>query len=279
MKKQTKASFKKEALAFFRTKKFLIVASVLIGWSILNPLLMVGLGSLMNAMSPIYDEMGMDVSIMTDLLGSTASMGVSSAVGELAGTGLVVFILLINSFAGGEQKKRSIIIPKSSGLRNFSYIFPKFIVYPLSALVLAVAGAFASWGASALIYRVNDVSPEGVLVGGALAGVCLMFYTCGHLTLGTATGKSGMSAAVCIVSALLLPNIFAALGSDYVYNPFTLNIMAASVVSEGALQKMLPLDIAMTVLVAFVLMVIFYLIAIFAQNAKKVDNTGNEMKL
>jgi len=55
--------------------------------------------------------------------------------------------------------------------------------------------------------------------------------------------------------------------------------MAASVVTEGALQRMEPLDIAMTVLIAFALMVIFYFIAIFAQNAKKVDNTGNEMKL
>jgi len=279
MNKQTKASFKKEILAFFRTRKFLIIACVLVGWSVLNPLLMVGLGSLMNSMSRIYDDMGMDVSVVSSLLGSTASMGVSSAVGELAGTGLVVFILLINSFAGGEQKKRSIIIPKSSGLRNFSYIFPKFIIYPLTALVLAVAGAFASWGISAMIYRINDVSAEGVLVGGILAGVCLMFYTCCHLTLGTATGKSGMSAAVCIVSALLLPNIFAALGSDYIYNPFTLNIMASTVVAEGALQKMQPLDIAMTVLVAIVLMVIFYFIAIFAQNAKQVDNTGNETRL
>jgi len=279
MSLQTKASFKKEVLAFFRTKKFLIIASVLVGWSVLNPLLMVGLGSLMNTMKPIYNDMGMDVSIVSSLLGSTASMGVSSAVGELAGTGLVVFILLINSFAGGEQKKRSIMIPKSSGLRNFSYIFPKFIVYPLSALVLAIAGAFASWGISSLIYRVNDVSPEGVLMGGILAGVCLMFYTCCHLTLGTATGKSGMSAAVCIVSALLLPNLFAALGSDYIYNPFTLNIMASSIVAEGALQRMQPLDIAMTVLIAFALMVVFYFIAIFAQNAKQVDNTGNETKL
>jgi len=276
---QTKASFKKEILAFFRTKKFLIIAIVIIGWSILSPLFMVGMGGLINAMSPIYDEMGLDVSTMTDMLGSSANTGVSSAVTDLAGTCLVVFILLINSFAGGEQKKRSTIIPKSSGLRTFSYIFPKFIVYPLTAMVLAIAGAFASWGVSVIAYEVNDVSPEGVLIGGVLAGVCLMFYTCCHLTIGTATGKAGVSAAVCIVAALLLPSLFAGLGSEYVYNPFTLNILAGSVVAEGALYRIPPLDIVMTVLIAFAIMVILYFIAIFAQNAKKVDNTGNEIRL
>jgi len=279
MSMQTKASFKKELLAFFRTNKFLIIAIVIIGWSILSPLLLVGMGALINAMSPLYDEMGMDVSTMTDILGGSANMAVSSAVTDLAGTGLIVFILLINSFAGGEQKKRATIIPRSSGLRTFSYIFPKFIIYPLAGFALAVIGAFASWGTAVLAYEINDVSLTGVLVGGALAGVCLMFYTCCHLTMGTATGKAGMSAAVCIVAALLLPNIFAALGSDLVYNPFTLNILAGSVVAEGALGEVQPLDIAMTVAIAFAIMVIVYFIAIFAQNAKKVDNTGNETRL
>ena len=276
---QLKASIKKELLAFSRTSKLLIIALVFIGWSIFSPLMIRGVGLLMEALNPIYDEMGMDVSGMTDMLGSASSLGVTSAVSELGGVCLIVMILLINSNAGGEQKKRSIIIPRSSGLRSFSYIFPKFIVYPPIAFVLAVAGAFSAWGISALIFDYNDVTLSGILIGGILAGVSIMFYVCLHLTIGTATGKAGLSAALCIVASLLLPNIFAMTGADYMYNPFTLSLIASSAVQPGMLSTTPPEDIIVTALIALGLMVILYFIALFAQNARRIDNSGNEIRL
>jgi len=280
MNMQTKASFKKEILAFVRTNKLLILTIVMIGMSVLSPLLFVGMESLLVAMDPIYEQMGMDITAMTDLLGSsTVHAGVYTGITNLTQVGLIVYLLLINSFAGGEQKKRSVIIPRSSGLRNFSYIFPKFIVYPLAALGLAIIGAFSSWGVSAVIYDVNDVWPGGVLLGGVLAGVSMMLYVCCHLTMGTATGKPGMSAAICLVSAMLLPDIFAFTDPNLVYNPFTLNYLAGNVAQADALQHFKPLDIAMTVLIALAIMVVMYFIALFTLNAKKVDNSGSEIRL
>jgi len=276
---QVKASIKKELLAYSRTKKLLIIALVFLGWSVLSPLMIRGVGVMMEALNPIYDDMGMDISGMTDMLGSSSSLGVTSAVSDLGGACLIVLILLINSNAGGEQKKRSIMIPRSSGLRSFSYIFPKFIVYPPIAFVLSVAGAFCAWGTSAIIFDYNDVALSGVLVGGMLAGVSIMFYVCVHLTLGTATGQAGMSAAVCIVASMLLPNIFAMTSSDYMYNPFTLNIIAGSAVQPGMLSLTPPEDIIVTVLIALGIMVILYFIALFAQNARRIDNSGNEIRL
>jgi len=276
---QTRACFRKEFLAFFRTKKFMIISIVILGWAIVGTLLIRSLGVFFDVLTPFYDDIGMDVSGMGDIFGSLASTGVMSAISDITTVGLIVFLLLINSFAGGEQKKRSIIIPSSSGLRSFGYIFPKFIIYPLTALALAIAGAFVSWGISALVFEKNDVSPEGVLLGGALAGVCLMFYVCFHIALGTSTGKAGMSAAICIIASQLLPNIFALLGSEYIYNPFTLNILAGSVVQEGALFLVQAHEVIMTVLIALAIMVIVFFIALFVQNAKKIDNSGNEIRL
>jgi len=276
---QTKASIKKELLAYTRTKKFLIIALVFIGLSLFNPLIIWGMGWLMNSMTPVYDEMGMDVSGITDILGSSASLGVSSAISSLSGVCLIVLLLLINSYAGGEQKKRSTMIPRSSGLRSFAYIFPKFVVYPASAFILSMAGAFTAWGISAALFDFNDVSLAGVLSGGALAGVCLMFYTCAHLALGTATGQAGMSSAICIAASMLLPNIFALSSTEYMYNPFTMNIVASSIVQPGALSYIPTADIIMTVLIALGIMVVLYFVALFAQNARKIDNTGNDIKL
>jgi len=279
MKLQTKASFKKEYMALFHTKKFMVLALVIIGLSMLNPLMIVGLGNLMDSFSEVYDQLGVDVSELSSALGSSVSTGVSQAVMDTAQTGVIVFLLVINSNAGGEQKKRSIIIPSSSGLRSFSYIFPKFIVYPLVAFVLAIISAFAAWGISSLVYSYNDVYFWGVLLAGVLSGVCLMFYVCAHITIGTATGKAGMSATICIIASVLLPNLFAIFGEGLVYNPFTLNILAGTVIFNSGLSATYMLEVMATVLFTLAIMAILHFLALFAQNAKRIDNSGNEISI
>ncbi|MDR2571320.1 MAG: hypothetical protein LBD23_13675 [Oscillospiraceae bacterium] len=279
MDNQLSASFKRELLAYFRTKRFMIIALVIVGLSVFSPLLITGLGSLMDSMSDFYNELGMDVSGMTQVLSSASSTGVVASASEITGTGLIVLLLLLNRAAGGEQKKRAVIIPKSAGLRSLSYILPKFIIYPLSAFVLAIIAMFASWAVSTLLYDFNDVSFSGVLLSGILSGVCLMLYICFHLTLGTATGKAGMSAAVCIAASIILPNIFTLTDSDYLYNPFALELLASSAIFDHNLSlRSLP-DIVITIVFALALMVISYFVALFAQNAKKIDNSGNEIDL
>jgi len=277
---QTKASFKKEYLAFFRTRTFLTVALVVIGLSILSPLLITGMGALIDSMSGLYDEyFDMDVSGMSEMLGATASIGVATTVSDITGVGLIVYLLLINKAAGGEQKKRAVIIPMSSGLRSVAYIFPKFIIYPLSAFVLAVVAMFTSWAVSALVFDVNDVAFTGILLAGILAGVSMMFYVCFHITIGTATGKAGMSATLCIIASILLPNIFALTNMEYMFNPFALNVLASTVVTRTAISNQELLDFAITIVFALAIMTGAYYIAVFAQNAKKIDNTGNEIEL
>jgi len=279
MSLQTKAGFKKEILAFFKTQKFLIIALVLLGLGALSPLLITGMGALMDSMSDLYNDLGLDVSDMTAVLSSSTSIGVSSSIGDITGVGLMVFLLLIMKAAGGEQKKRAVIIPRSAGLRSFGYIFPKFIIYPLSAFALAIAAMFVSWGISVLVFEHNDISFNSVLTGGVLAGVCMMLYVCFHLALGTATGKAGMSAAVCIGASLILPNVFALTTTEYMYNPFALDVLAGQVVLQPNIPAEQGLDIVITIGFAIALMVLAYLIALFAQNARKIDNSGNELEL
>ena len=276
---QTKASFKKEWLSFFRTHSFLTIACVIIGISILSPLIIAGMGALMDAMSDIYDELGADVSGMTALLGAASSTGVESSVDSITGVGLIVTLLLLNRAAGGEQKKRSVIIPKSAGLRSFAYIFPKFIIYPLSAFVFAVVAVFAAWIVSIPLFEINDVSFGSALLAGILSGVSIMLFICFHLTLGTATGKAGMSAAICITVSIVLPGVLSLIGTDYMYNPFTLDIMAYFSVAAEALSEMNFVDILVAVIFALAIMGILFFIALFAQNARKIDNSGNEIDL
>ena len=270
---QVKACFKKELMAFFRTKRFLAAACVIIGLSILSPLIIFGTSRLMDSMSDVYDELGMDVSVFSAELSDSAQLGVSSQIGDVSQSGLLVYLLLINSFAGGEQKKRSIIIPSCSGLGSFGYIFPKFIIYPTAVFVLSLMGLFAAVVVSGLVFEHNDIVLRTAVLGGALVGVYNMFYVCLHLTLGTSTGKAGLSSAVCIVASFLLPNFFVMADAAPAFNPFTMNVAAVSAAGGGEAVS----DIAIGLVVTLFLVAALFFIALFVQNAKKIDNRGSEI--
>ena len=279
MSVQTKASFKKEFLAFFRTKTFLIITCVVISLSILGPLLISGMGTLMGSMSDIYDEMGMDVTDMSDFLVSSSSIGMIFSVDSVAGTSVIVVLLLLNKVAGGEQKKRANIIPTSSGLSSFSYIFPKFIIYPITSFLLAFIAIIAAWPIAVWAFEVNDLTAGGVVLAAVLSGASLMFYVCCHLALGTATGKAGMSAAICISVSIVLPMIFASTDMSYMFNPFALSALAQSSLFIDTMSGSAIADNIASFGFALGIMVITYFIAIFAQNAKRIDNSGNEIEL
>jgi hypothetical protein len=273
MDMQTKAGIKKELLAFFRTKKFFILALIVIGWSILSPLIMYGMSGFMGLMGDVYTDLGMDISGLTDEFNSYATYGVTSQITDTASTSLLVFLLLIASFSGGEQKKRSIIIPKSVGLTNYSYLLPKFIIYPLTAFIFAFIGTFAAGFISINIFRTNDIYFPYLLTSGLLLGIYCMFYACLYITIGTATGKPWIGNTVCILSLLLLPSIFAVVNASHAYNPFTLS--SASISALYGLEA--TGDIIIGIIITFALMAALFYISLFAQNAKKIDNSGNEI--
>ena len=276
---QTKASFKKEFLAFFRTNTFLIIACVIIGLSIFSPVLIAGMGMMMDALDDVYQEMGMDVSDLTGILVGSASVGMIFSIEGVVGTSLIVVLLLLNKVAGGEQKKRAIIIPKSAGLCSFAYIFPKFIIYPITAFILAFLAILAAWPLCILLFDGNDVTLNGVLLARVLSGASVMFYVCCHLALGTATGRAGMSAAICISVSIILPMVFSTVSMDYMFNPFALGTLASVAVQSGEISGSDLTDNIVSIIFALGIMVVTYFIALFAQNARRIDNTGDEIEL
>jgi len=278
MNMQTKASFKKESLSFFRTGRFFIIAAAIFGLALFMPLLIAGLTSFMDAASDIYYDMGMDVTDMTDFL-ATSSAALANSTTSISQIGLLVLIILLNRAAGGEQKKRTIIIPQNSGLRSFSYLFPKYIIYPVSAFVLGFLSMLASFGISTLLFDVNDVLFQNFVFSALLIGATLAFYVSLHLTLGTATGQAGLSAALCLVAAFLLPTVFSVAGGEVVFNPFGMDLFALNTMTGDALTGTQMLDVLFTILFALGIMVVAFLVALFAQNAKKIDNSGDEKDL
>ncbi|MCL2638825.1 MAG: hypothetical protein FWD48_10715 [Oscillospiraceae bacterium] len=273
MNLQIKSSFKKEIMAFTRTKRFFILLCVFVGFAVFDPVML-------RAMGAILVTLG-EIDIMADALEqmtSSAMNGVSSLVGDLTLSGLIIYLLLINSFAGGEQKKRSIIIPRTSGLRSKAYITPKFIVYPIAAFALCLLAVLVAAAVSTAIFVEKDIIMPQILAAGALLGMNLAMFTSFHLCIGTATGKAGLSAAICIGAAIIIPGIFSVLsmgidGNLMAYNPFGLAAMA----NEAVFKMPNMGEMLATILIAIGLMVACFFLALFAQNAQKIDNKGNEI--
>jgi len=278
MSRQTGACFRKEILAYLRSRSFLAIACVIIGLSILSPVLIAALSSLMSVMGDLYTQVDSDIPDMSSIT-EYSSTGVASSISDITSAGLIVILILLNKAAGGEQKKRAVIIPRSAGLQNFSYLFPKYIIYPLSALFLTIISIIISWITSGLIFNTDDLVFSNVLVSGVLVGTALMFYVCLHLTIGTATGQAGMSAVVCILLSLILPLVFAAVDMGYMFNPFALELIATTVLHSHPIPATQLLDIFISVAFALGIMVTSFFIALFAQNARRIDNTGDEIVL
>jgi hypothetical protein len=100
-----------------------------------------------------------------------------------------------------------------------------------------------------------------------------MFYTCLYITIGTATGKPWIGNTVCIIALLLLPSIFSVVDASHAFNPFTLG--TASISALYGLET--PGNIITGIIIALALMTALFYISLFAQNAKKIDNSGNEI--
>ena len=273
MDMQLRAGYSKEMKAFIRTNRFVILISVFIALGILYPLLIRGMGALMLAMSDTYYELGMDVTILTEQLGSTATIGLTNALSALTTIGLLVFLILINGFAGGEQKRRSIIIPQNSGLESFSYLFPKFIIYPLSIFAFTVVSVIVAAAVSVWAFEFNNIVLINLLVAAALAGLFNMFYVCLHLALGTSTGKAGMSSAICIVVSILLSDALSLAGIVPAFNPVTMHVTATLIASGAEMRPGIIVGVGITL----ALMLAVFSIALFVQNAKRIDNSGNEI--
>lgn len=201
-----------------------------------------------------------------------ASLGVISSLGDLTGTLMLVAMLITMYSAGGELKKRSMIIPQNAGLTPQLYILPKFLVYPLAMAVFGFCGIWISYGACCLVFSDNDITIGAVAVTALVAGVFDAFMTAAYFTLGLCTAKAGLSVVIMYGGNAILTVLFSALGADK-FHPFTLTSQAQSaLMGQGIDHANLWGSIGITVLI----ILLCYFVTLFVISAKRIDNRGKE---
>lgn len=290
MKAQLRYSYKKDWALFVRRFHLLGMLLGIFGFAIANPLIC----KLMDAMMKIANEM--EFPTQTAAIGTTSN-GVSGAMGlegvmsmfqsasfsfgytisQMIAYSLLIIMLVIRSAAGGEQKKRTMIVPMCSGLRHKSYLIPKFVIYPLSTLVLTFLGGMTAGGLCNALFAVDRVSVGMMAFSSLIMAVYCSFIVTIYLALGLCTSRPGLMTGAVYLGQMILPSLLDGMGlTDY--QPFMLMSEASSLVMpvEGfKLSERLP-SIFTAMGLCVVIGVLMYFLARAVLGAKKIDNTEED---
>lgn len=288
MSAQLKYSFKKELAQYFRTFKFLGMVLAIFGFAITNPLMAKFSAVLLSSMDGMSmpsqtsqistsfsgaDEglLGsIDISDVVAMYNNGALMFAESLV-SFASYSLLIVMLVMRSAAGGEQKKRAMIVPLCSGLQNKNYLLPKFIIYPLSMFAMTFLGGLVSGGLCGALFENWNVSVGMVMLGSLLMAVYMMFVITIYLSLGICTSRPGIMTGAVFVGQMILQSLLEGMGLKD-FQPFSLvtavNYMFAD---DGYVSEKMP-SILTALGLSLVICVLMYFLALGVLSAKKIDN-------
>lgn len=217
-----KAGLKKELLYSVRTFRIIGIILTFGFFAVADPLLYYFLPKLM-------EMAGVNLSDLGELFAADAKMAMIQFASDIMQIGLLVFLLCLMGTAGGEQKKKSMVIPMCSGLTNTQYLLPKFILYPLLAFAVGVGSTFAALGVSALLFG-SALDLELVAVSAISCGLFIAFMTALLLFVGILTGRPGIAIALIYILSIFAPVLLNALDINK-YNPYAL--MQTAIMTTG----------------------------------------------
>lgn len=289
-----KVGIKKELMFFTRSFKLGGIIIAAIAFAVLSPLLMKLSGVMMSGIdttatddlkSGNYADLSYTenlsaepMSFDSDLFSlfedeNLAYIGVLSSFGDLTNTLLLVFMIVTMYSAGGELKKRSMIIPLNAGLSTRLYVLPKYLVYPLAAAVIAFGGVLLSGLVTLLVFG-GAYAPDiaDLLLTALTAAVYDAFIITLYFTLGLCTARAGIATIILYGGSAILSVLFTSFGADK-FHPFALKDLAQEMLAEGERDYV---NLLGSIGVTLLIMLLCYFVTVFVISAKKTDNRGKE---
>lgn len=288
---QLKHCFKKELSQFMRTFRFYALIIIFFAMFMSYPALFgfagsvlnkdftespsteqaasVSLGTVETSSNDIMSEIDMDamIEMYSDaglMFGTTVVMTLPSCV--------LVAMLLFMSAAGGEQKKRAMIVPLSSGLKFKNYLIPKFTIYPLFSFIVTFLCTTFAGVACNIIFPNNHVKIENMLVAALLAGIYVTFIITVHLSLGLCTSRPGIMTAAIYVGSSIVQSLLQGFGITE-YHPFAISSMISDMLMmpEYSFADNM-MNIIVTIVISIVVCIVMFFLALGVLNAKKINN-------
>lgn len=216
MGQQLKAGVRKEWLELLKTGRLAGILGIILGLAILDPVMIRGIAWIMELL-----EKSPSLSMLESLSGAfVQDTALASFAADCGSTALLVVFLLLMRTAGGEQKRRSIVIPITLGMDRESYIFAKFLVYPVVVFVGTLLGYSLAYGLSALLFTSN-LTVGAVLPAAVALALYMTMHTCLLLGIGCATGKAGIAVVILYLLHTILTTALGALDWNH-YNPLAM---------------------------------------------------------
>jgi hypothetical protein len=277
------AGLKKEWMFFGRSLRFL---AMLIGFAVaalLTPIL----SRLMLSMKDFYETAGMgdtiamfegESGLFYSYVGSVGMFSMSIMPPLM----FVVIALLIGGMAGGEQKKRSIIVPQTAGLTSLGYVLPKFVLFPPLVFVMTLLSMIFANGMCQLLLGMSYPF-EVALVTGVLTALSLTFLVSMYMFFGISLAQPGLSIIYVLAANAVFPMINMAFNLDR-FTPWSMEGMTVKIIENHVNPEAVGLyagiggvNVFLTMLITLALCVVFMLLTHFAMVAKRMDNTADEV--
>lgn len=296
---QLKYSFKKEAAQFIRTFRMIGVIIAILSSAVSYPMMFKFTGMVMdnmtgggdgnsqqftasfsqNEQAPSSSSGGLfsdiDFSEMADTYNDAGIMFATTLV-TFAAYGLLITMLILMSAAGGEQKKRAMIVPLCSGLDYQNYLIPKFVIYPLFVFAVSFLCALMAGGLCNAMFRLNHISLANMALSALMISVYMAFIVSVFISLGLCTSRPGIMAPAVFVGQMFLDSLLTGIGVTK-YQPFALlsyiNSINVSVENGGVDTFEEAASIMVSIALAVVIAVLMYFLALGVLKAKKIDNT------
>ncbi len=283
-----KTGIKKEFMLFSRGFRLIGVIITIIGISLMYPLMYKSMEMMAGQIADMGQQIGGEAQdqvtgavdsingMMSSLEamygGSMAAVGFKTGVSSITSTGFLIISLLLMATAGGEQKKRSVIIPNCAGLTPAGYVLPKFIVYPLVIGVLSFLGGIITGCISNLMYN-NELSINDIMFSSLCAAIYMLFMIALYFLVGLSTGRPGISVIIVYGGSTIIPILLQSLDIDR-YNPFSLQTLLMGSYEDADMN-----NFVLSTVVTVILAVICCLLALMITTLRRVDNTAGEANL
>ncbi|MCH5204234.1 MAG: hypothetical protein J1F03_05755 [Oscillospiraceae bacterium] len=284
--------FKKEWSQFIRTFKLTVMIIVFLAVSVSLPALFGFTNMVLNQMEdmPIINQVA-SVSFdgsgsaqtpndilsgigMDEVLEMYSDAGTMFAIttSSINSTGALVAMLLLMPAAGGEQKKRAMIVPMCSGLSYKNYLIPKFVIYPISIFAVTFLSVCVTGFLCNGIFPNNHVSFQNIMLSALLAAVYVVFLTTVYLSLGLCTSRPGIMTASVYIGSSIVETLLVSFGLVK-FHPFAIS----SIINQIGMIPDFPieeeaLNIVVSIAIAVIICVMMFFLALGVLSAKKINN-------
>lgn len=245
---QVIATTKKDLIGLTRTFRIFVIIAIGFFSAILQPITL-------KFMVPLLEVLQVPADIISSLPEGNLLMALASVFAELADIGLLVLLLCIMSFIGGEQKKKLLTIPITKGLTLESYVISKFVLFPIIGFIFGFVFSLIGYSISLALFD-NIIPMVSVILSSALVGVEIMFTVVIATAVGILTSRPGIGIAIIYSSRVLVTSILTAIGYNR-FNPFALNLYAS--VFEYAVLSEVMITLAITFGIAILIFIFTFL--------------------